>query len=247
MKLIVTVKMQEMQLEIEKLTADVLEQLKKILPRLSKTVYAKAVEMAGQRLHSTRDQYIDALHEENPSEDVYVVYLDPEADHLESGFPSFPMMPKLFMGPKAKISKSGRKYVVIPLRQTTSAINPSSVKQTDLAERLKAEVRTREFKTVKAGVSAKTGKYRTVERMIPGSNTPKNLQGLTRVREFKDKDAAEKGHIMSSSYFTFRVASENQDASKRWVHPGFPGAKIFPELEQWIEGELEQILVDLML
>ena len=247
MKISVTVKMQQMQLEIEKLTADVIGQLKEILPRLGKSIYWKAVQLAGERLHSTRDEYIGALHEENPSEDVYVVYLDPAADHLEDGYAPFPMLPKLFMGAKGKISKDGHRYVVIPMRQRTSAINPSSTKHMDLAERLKAEVRTRQFKTTKAGVDPKSGKYRTTERMVSGPDTPKNLKGLTRVREYANKEAADKGQIMSSSYFTFRVASEKQDPSKRWKHPGFAGARIFPDLEKFADFELEQILNDLML
>jgi hypothetical protein len=79
--------------------------------------------------------------------------------------------------------------------------------------------------------------------MVSGPGTHPYLKGLTRVREYASKEAKEKGAPpVSSSYFTFRVASEKQDPAQRWRHPGFAGAKIWPELEKWAEFELEKII-----
>jgi len=245
-KLSFTARMQEMGFELKDLTDSVIREFAEIAPRLSKSIYRKAKDMAASRLHSTRDQYIAALHEESPEEGIYIVYLDPEADYIEDGYPPFPMLPKLFSGPKAKTAKDGHKYVIIPMRQRTAPINPSNKQQADLSDRLRSEIKMRQWKTSKAGTN-KAGKYATTERMVSGKSTHPYLKGLTRVREYESKEAKEKGAPpMSSSYFTFRVASQKQDPSKMWRHPGFAGARIWPELEKWAEFELEQIINDVI-
>jgi len=240
MKISLKAKLEELGIQIKDLTADIAQHMYVVIARLANLTYNKAVEMTNDRLHGTRQDYINALHLQEEGTGIFVVYLDPVANHLEEGYPPFAMLPKLAQGPKSKVSKEGHRYVRIPMRQKMSPINPQSTKQKDFAEALKSVVKSRRFKKVKEGVSPKTGKFTTIERLVD-KDVPKHLKGLTRVREYKkegDKKPA------SSAYFTFRTASEKQDPNSHWFHPGFRGANLWPDLEKWTEQELDKIVRD---
>ena len=238
------VKLDELGFELQEVTDEIARDLVSAVHNLAASTYQKAVELAGSKLHTTRQQYINALHMEQEGEGVWVVYLDAEANDLEDGYDSFNMLPKLASGPKSKVAKDGHRYVVVPMRQRTVPANPNSQKQADLASRLVALSKIRKWDKVKAGVSGATGKYTTIERMKNSKDDHPYLKGLTRVREYKSPGAKEP---MSSAYFTFRTASTKQDASNHWVHPGFAGAKIFPEVEKWAEFQLEMIINEFLL
>lgn len=53
------------------------------------------------------------------------------------------------------------------------------------------------------------------------------------------------GKKTQSSYLTFRTASEDPSAKGKWIHPGFQGAKIFPELESWAMQQLQKLVSEL--
>ncbi len=224
---------------IDEIGEEIARDLQASVAELAQLTYNKAVEMTNERLHGTRQDYINALHMEEEGPGVYVVYLDPEMNHLEDGYPAFPMLPKLAQGPKSKISKDGHRYVVIPMRKTTAPVNPGSQKQLDMSVALKKLVAQRRMKKVREGVSPKTGKYTTVERLTSNKGVHPHLQNLVRVREYKTPESK---RPMSSAYFTFRTASEKQDPTSSWFHPGYGGAQIFPDLERWAESQLENII-----
>lgn len=238
MKLSLKAKLDELGVDLKNMTEQIANDLNLAVAQLAQNTYNKAVEMTSSRLHGTRQQYINALNMKQESPGVYVVYLDPSVSHLEDGYARFEMLPKLAQGPKAKTAKDGHKYVVIPMQKTTSPVNPESPIQKHLAGELKDIIAKRRFQKVREGVSPKTGKYTTVERLTD-KNVHYMLQNLVRIREYKSPGAK---RPLSSAYFTFRTASEKQDANSRWVHPGFTGAKIFPDLAQWTEREMENII-----
>lgn len=238
-------KAEQLGLDFAKLTDDLARDMVATVHQLAASTYNKAVELASQRLHGTRQDYINALQLSQEGDGIWVVSLDPEANDLEDGYDSFQMLPKLAMGPKSKPLKDGSgRYVVIPMRQRMSPLNPSNPKQADLASRLKELSKIRKWEKVREGVSGATGKYTTIERMKAAKDDHPHLKGLTRIREYKQKgDKAPS----SSAYFTFRTASTKMDPSKHFVHPGFRGAKIWPDLEQYAEEQLEQILVEFLM
>lgn len=235
---------EDLGLTLENITDEIARDLVSAVHNLAANTYSKVVELASQRLHGTRQQYVDALHITQEKEGVWVVYLDPDVNHLEDGYDTFNMLPKLAMGPKSKVSKDGHRYVVIPMRQRMAPLDPTNAKQADLASRLKSLSTMRKWDKVRAGISGKTGKYTTVERMQHSADDHPYIKGLTRIREYATPKSKEP---ISSAYFTFRTASTKQDASKHWVHPGFKGAKIWPDLERWVDLELNQILVDFVM
>jgi len=246
MKLDLKVKLDELQIDMQNLAEETARDMVSMMASLAEQTYEKAKEMASQKLHTTAQQYINALDHGQEDENTWVVTLHKDAEHLEDGYPGFHMLPKLAQGPASKMGKDGHRYTVIPFKHTTAPANPGNSKQADLASRLKSEIKMRQFKQVRAGTSSKTGKYTTVERMVSGASTHPYLKGLVRVREYKSQEHAhQKGSgPISSSYYTFRIASEKQNPAEKWVHPGFVGVKIFPDVFQWAELELEQLIVD---
>jgi hypothetical protein len=233
-------KIEELGKTMDEVTEEIAGELIQATAQLSQLTYNKAVEMTNERLHDTRQQYIDALELEDQGDGVYVVSLHESAHHLDDGYPPFPMLPKLAQGPKSKVAKDGSRYTIIPIRQKTEAPSTASPKRQDLAAQLRAVVAGRQFRKVKTQVDKSTGKVRTVERLV-GDAPHKHLQGLTRVREYEK----EGGKLMSSAYLTFRVASTKQDAGSKWRHPGFKGAQIFPDLERWADQEMDRIVADI--
>lgn len=106
---------------------------------------------ASQKLHSTKDKYIEAIKVENN-----VVILDKEqfvVGMVEDGVPQFDMKPGLLASPKAKTAKNGQKYLVVPL---------STVKQG------KHNWRDRDSGQFKAGTSGVKG----IEFRIVTENSP---------------------------------------------------------------------------
>jgi hypothetical protein len=225
---------------IQSITESIAKSLYLAAANLARMTYNKAVELAGQKLHNTRQDYISALHMEESAPGVFVVYLDPKMNWVEDGMAAFPMLPKLAQGPKSKVAKDGHRYVVIPMKQSTSTKGSDNPKVQEFAADLKNVIKSQKFKTVRDGISPVTGKRTTVERLLDDPSIPKHLKGLTRVREFKQGS----GKPSSSAYLTFRVASEKQDASSMWKNPGYAGVKIFPDLERWVDQQLDSIVAD---
>lgn len=231
-------KLDDLGVELETLGEEIAKDLVAAVAQTAQLTYNKAVEMSSERLNTTRQQYIDALNLEEEGEGIYTIYLEPEANHLEEGYPAFPMLPKLATGPASKVAKDGSRYTIIPIRQRTTTSESASPEKKDIVNKLNQLVADRKFKKVRTTVDQKTGKKTTVER-LSGKAPHRHLQGLTRVREYA---SAESQKPTSSAYITFRVASTKQNPGQKWRHPGFEGANIFPDLERWADSEIDKIV-----
>lgn len=233
------VKMEELGVKLEEINREIADQLAVSVAQLARLTYNRATELATTRLNSTKQQYLDALNFEAEGEGVFVIYLESEAAHLENGYPPFPMLPKLVRGPNSKLSKEGYRYAIIPIRQRVdSASTQPSMNARSLAMRIKEVVDERKFKQVSS--STYQGKVQTVEKYTGKAPHP-FLKGLTRVREYAS--AAAKGAPLSSTYLTFRVASEKYPS--KFKHPGFQGANVFPDIERWADDQLGNIIRDI--
>jgi hypothetical protein len=221
----VTAKMDDLGVSLKELTREIADQLTTATAQLARLTYNRAVELAGDRLNSTKQQYLDALKFEPDGEGVFVIYLEESANHLEEGYPPFPMLPKLVRGPKSKVAKDGHRYAIIPIRTrtNTASVQPSANSRS-LAMKIKEVIDERKFKQTQAKKDRDTGKITTVEKYTGDVPHP-FLKGLTRVREYA---SAESTRPLSSAYLTFRVASEKQIGKGKWNHPGFKGANVFP-------------------
>lgn len=239
----ISTKLEDLGIQLEEISREISDQLTLATAQLAQLTYNHAVSLATQRLDTTKQQYLDALKFETESEGVFVIYLEEPAEHLEKGYPPYPMIQKILNGgKKAKVSKEGYRYKVIPLRQRTdtAAVQPSSNAKS-LALRIQEVIDNRKFKRVKSSVDQKTGKMTTVDRYT-GSAAHPFLKGLTRVREYQ---SARHWEPSSSAYLTFRVVSEKQIGKGKWNHPGFQGANVFPDIERWADSQLDNILKDI--
>jgi hypothetical protein len=261
--------------------------LKQELKGLANATMAKADEMASQRLHTTRQQYVDSLRLEKVGPNIYSISLDDDAHHLETGYESFNMLAHgLARGPKSKISKKGYRYVHIPFQGKKGAApgTPSGDRQIQhkqtVSERgwsagspsnagvapaqglhtgssLAAGIKELENKAGLSkqirGIEGKVGTWNShpanskqaIFTSMGGNQSVIDLDGnfnplLEGMMKFQNKV----GKKTQSSYLTFRTASEDPAAKGKWIHPGFQGAKIFPELEAWAMQQLQKIISD---
>ncbi len=49
-----------------------------------------------------------------------------------------------------------------------------------------------------------------------------------------------------TAYMTFRMVSENPKYANKWIHPGFKGAKIFPDLQRWAESAFAKMVEEFL-
>jgi hypothetical protein len=101
-----------------------------------------------------------------------------------------------------------------------------------------------EMKMVEPGQSMKDGMSFNLGKSLGGSSIPVNplLNGLVK-KTFEQKQKNGKT-VTKSAYMTYRIVSEKQTG--KWIHPGFSGAKIFPDLEQWAATALEKMVQEIL-
>lgn len=240
---------------------------------LAAMTHAKAVELAGARLHSRRQMFVDALKYHQVEENLWVVSLDAKMRWIDDGQSQHNMLAALLASPKAKHAKDGSKYIVIPFdhspgqgkTQTTGA-------EQDLINVVKAEMKRRgipfgKIETDAAG-GARIGKLHSFDiknaptKSVEGPGMgkgpiggvrqgPTGIPFLQGVNVYQSKD--EKGKVRRG-IMTFRIASSKHEGQQRWDHPGNPGVNILDDATKWAvetfekdiaPGLLGKILVDL--
>lgn len=230
---------------------------------LASAAYAKALELAKEKLDSTFDTYRDALKFEIVSPGVYSVSLGEEAKHLEDGYESFNMRAGLLKNAK-KVSRQGYRYRSIPFKHGKGQSGSSSGNMLDDLNRLRGGFGD---KGITKGDDGKPllGKIFSINRNDTGmwSLNPaqpgvaaanqrfgepepsKNLVGLTKY-QYGTKTRSGKD-LIRSAYITYRTVSENpatfmKDGKPTWQHPGFSGIHTFEQLIPWVEAQLDKIL-----
>jgi|GEM_PF-4012310 len=241
---------------------------KKAMRDLTIAAHEKAIEMAGQRLNTTKQKYMDNLDYDVSGDNSWTVTLHGDAAYLEEGYGSYDMIKAgLARGPKSKVSKAGYRYVVIPMDHSEKYASPRNPRHLDPVQigqagestkgTLAADLRRlkqvfghrddsgKNVPLTNSSGDPVMGKAYTIKQTpfgpweytnangikkieaIGGAPINKNLSGLTAI-QWKDK-----ANRTQTAYLTWRVASENPASQGKWQHPGFDGARIFPDLEQW--------------
>jgi hypothetical protein len=239
---------------------------------LAAMTHAKAAELAGERLHSRRKMFVDALKYYQIQEDLWVVSLDAKARWIDDGQSQHSMLDALLASPKAKRAKDGSKYLVVPFDhspgQGKTQVTPADQ---DLINVIKGELKRRgvpfgKVETDSAG-QAKIGRLHSfdigskplktdegpgmgkgpVGSVRQGPTGTPFLQGVN-VYQGKGKDGKVKRAIM-----TFRVASSKHKSQQRWEHPGNAGVNIMDDAAKWAvdtfekdiaPGVLSKVLID---
>jgi len=231
----------------DEITPDIQRALNGLAANISAAAYNMGKQYAESKLDTTRDQYVSNLKLDKLSPSTYLISLDPSVNHLEDGYDAFDMKPGLLNGPKARYTKGGVKFNIIPFRigakeaapvlKYGSAVAPRDFTQTwkkDFGGALNAK---------KAGISGiqrgadGTPLQGVVGRVGRNKNVPPNLQGMNKIQKTY-------GKTTQSQYMTFRTVSSKSKPSS-WQHPGFKGIQAFQEIERFADAEINRFVSSL--
>lgn len=236
---------------------------------LSYQTYSHILEEIQDKLHSTRQKYLDALHIEQVDDDTWLISLDSSAMFIEEGIPpNKDMLDGLLKSAKAKTAKDGSRYIVVPFAHNKGPTS-STPAGTNLTDTIKAEMKKRKIPYGKLEMDAagkpKTGLLHSFDIMKRPLKTaegagqgkgpigsvkqgPTGIPLLQGVRVYqhavKDKTGKEK---IQKSIMTFRVASSKHKGQGRWVHPGLEAKRFFDEAAAWALKEFEDRIRDQVL
>jgi hypothetical protein len=139
---------------------------------LAQMTAAKITDLARQKLKSRYQMYIDGLTTFEAEKDVWVVNLSSKVRFIEDGQEAFNMLDGLLKSSKAKTSKDGSKYVMVPFEHgpgkgPTAEGGASGQANQDLISTIKAEMKRRKIPFGKiekgAGGAPLTGKLHSFD------------------------------------------------------------------------------------
>lgn len=172
-----------------------------------------------------------------------VVALKRIAEDLERGRGPWDMKPMLLNGPKARVSKNGIKYNIIPFRHAV----PGGTKNTAVGCVMPLAI-YKQARALKASVEGKGttkwgGKLTGTEAKYgPGQNPTSGYQhksgrfeGMTRVEKTYEK-------ATQSKYVTFRIVSSKSDPGS-WIHPGYPAYHIADGVKNYCRPHVEEMIL----
>jgi hypothetical protein len=106
---------------------------------------AKVTELANERLHSRRKQFIDAL-SMREEDGIWVIELAGEARWIDDGMEPHSMLDALLSSPKAQRSADGSTYVVVPFEHGPGkGATNTPASQLDLVGTVKSEMKRRKI------------------------------------------------------------------------------------------------------
>lgn len=237
---------------------------------LAQMTYAKAVELAGERLKSTRQKYIEAL-SVSEQDGLWVVSLDASMRWRDDGMEAFDMKEGLLASPKAKRAEDGSTYVVVPFEHGPGkGPTNSTPEQLDLVDTLKAEFKKRKIPWAKVERDSqgrpKIGrlhKFNVEDAPLKTKHGPgqgrggigdvrqgPNMRqragggpgggGIPFLRGVAVYQSHGEGGGVKRSVMTFRIVSSKQQGQDIWHHPGLEGAHIFDAAWKWALEEVEK-------
>jgi hypothetical protein len=229
-------------------------------------IRGKAIELANQKLHSRRKLYVDALSIKEGEDDVWIVNLAKEAAWIDDGLPARSLLDGLLKSPKAKTSKSGDKYIIVPFDHSPGQ-GPASTtpQQQDLITEIKAEMKRRNIpfgkKEMDANGNAKMGRLHSFDitkaplKTVDGPGMGHGPIGDVRqgntgipflqgVSVYQGMD--QKGKV-KRSILTFRVASSKHKEQGKWEAPAIVGIPILSQATEWAMNEFDKEIVPLIM
>ena len=166
----------------------------------------------------------------------------------ERGYPAYDMKPMLLNGPKARISKKGKKYNIIPFRhgagENTQHFKPMPSDIHDAAKELRATTNVMGRRIQGDRLTGTEKRYPALVHQFTkpsgevGRYQRKNghYEGMIRVE-------AKYGQTVQSKYLTMRVVSENSDPDA-WWHPGRQAQPHIEWVKRYCEPKINKLLLD---
>lgn len=221
-------------------SANVKAMLEAMAKSLAVAAYNMGVNHVQQKLDTTRQQYLDHFHYTQIDSSNHLIALDAEADFLDSGYQGFDMKPGLLNGPKARVSKTGKRYNIIPF------FHKKVGAATNLVDQLKGEEIQRNLKNGinRAGKSVDLNKTQKnvmglseqgiVGRIKSNPQQHPHLRGMVKIQK-------KYGKATQSQLMTFRIVSDNS-SSRAWWHPGYDGVQAFTAMSRFLETEINRVI-----
>ncbi len=239
------------------------QHLKQAGEALTVSTHGHIVEQAQQKLHSSRQKYVDALSFTKIGDDAWVISLDPSAMWIEEGIPPGTEMIDWLLGPGRngkgkgiKTAKDGSRYRSIPLQQNKGPTQ-STPKQNSLTDMLKTAMKERKIPyggiEKDASGKPKVGLLHSfdVSKLANGKTVPKGRSGasmLQGVRVYQKPVKDKQGNTsVKKAIMTFRTVSTKQKGTGAWVHPGVEAKHFLDEAYEWaLKQWSEKIVPDLL-
>lgn len=241
---------------------------------LTAMAHGKATELANARLHSRRQLFLDSLHVGQVENGTWFLQLDARAAWIEDGMPPHDMLPGLLASPKAKTTKDGHRYVVVPFRHGPAQAAPASSQP--MVQAVRQAMRQRGIPWAKverdAGGRALAGRlhsfdvdaplktadgpgqgWGTVGDVRQGPNDRQRQGGgpagggtpfLSKVSVYQRGGA---GGTTRRDIVTFRIASDSQRDTGMWFHPGLEGSHVLDATYQWVVQTWEKQILPAMM
>ena len=191
-----------------------------------------------QKLDLTADEFLNSV-------DVYweggaiVVEIDEDnwlANALETGVDGWDMKNTHLNSPKAKFSRSGFKYLTIPIEKFPSSRGGGTEKSQYYHKLVtNALDNNPKFSTPKFKIGL-DGTIGSMEQLITNEN---DLGGFYRVRKFKEQGDTK---TMNTQYIMFRTMSSHPKQAHKWIHPGIQGINSLEHLELWSRTQYAPIV-----
>ena len=243
---------EELAFTLEKLGAGIFPETAKGVEEGIAIIQQEWIREAGGAFKHSTGSYIHAIQKGM----IYPVEMNPYhgrvvnnlsyAEYLEDGYPAFDMKKMLYTSHQVRISKKGKRYLIIPFRHGTpghqseagragnrATMNSMPEHVYSPAQRLimsqlksKFAVRSVQNKPYSPGnpTVAHRATYEWGERL-----TKEALENVGASQAEIKKSSGmvrfprEEGRVSGSQYMTFRVMTED---SKGWIHPAQPALKI---------------------
>lgn len=229
----ITINVDELSQQLDRKKEDILKQTRKAVEGLAVAAHAHVLELAGDKLKSLQNKYKDAIDFQQADDNLWVITLDKSAMWIEKGNDAWSMYDKIQKSPKAKTSKEGHKYLIIPFEKSKrpSEQTPRAKSVTDKVRAFlkKENVPYKKIEYNPDG-SPKLGLLHKFDIKSPRPSQKAKSPELFGLSIYQRKD--ESGKIRRD-VMTFRVVSEKNKGDGRWEYQPREGVNLFEETHKW--------------
>lgn len=109
---------------------------------LTAMAHARSTELASQRLRSRRQLFVESLSMVRVDDSTWMLSLAARAAWIDVGKDPQDMLPALLASSKAKVSKKGQRYLVVPFK-VGPAVQNASIVQQETVDAVRAEMKRR--------------------------------------------------------------------------------------------------------
>jgi len=219
---------------LNKTVDSIKKEVTKAVSGLAAATHAKTLELADDRLKTLKSQYKDGVKFDQLENNVWMVSLDESIMWIEEGTQARSGYDSLSKSTKAKTSKEGHRYLVIPFKHDKKPSEQSSKAQ-EITNALRQDLKSRGIPYKKLEYnndgSPKMGKLHTfdVASDLPTVRSKfASLKGVS-IYQTKDKNTGS----VRRDIMTFRVMSEKTKGDGRWQYPDRQGVKILDDVHAW--------------